>query len=102
MLTDRHVTIINLSDHIFIIRLSCNTLREGNATHFNILAWKIPRIEEPGGLLFMGSQRFRHNFVTKQPHPVTHIAQSHMYDISKTYYTHCQYYVYMLTWQEIH
>ena len=50
----------------------------------------------------MGSQRFRHNLVTKQQHPVTHIAQSHMYDISKAYYIHCQYYVYMLTWQEIH
>ena len=101
MLTDRHVTIINLWDHIFIISLSCNTLREVNETHFNILAWKILRIEEPGGLQFMGSQRFRYNLVTKQ-HPITHIAQSHMYDISKAYYIHCQYYVYMLTWQEIH
>ena len=23
---------------------------EGNATHYSILAWRIPRIEEPGGL----------------------------------------------------
>ena len=23
---------------------------EGNATHFSILVWKIPRTEEPGGL----------------------------------------------------
>ena len=27
------------------------------ATHSNILAWRIPWAEEPGGLQFMGSQR---------------------------------------------
>ena len=26
------------------------------ATHSSILAWDIPRTEEPGGLQFMGSQ----------------------------------------------
>ena len=31
------------------------------ATHFSILAWKIPWTEEPGGLKFMGSQRIGHN-----------------------------------------
>ena len=31
------------------------------ATHFSILAWRIPRREEPGGLQSMGSQRFGHN-----------------------------------------
>ena len=30
------------------------------ATHPSILAWKIPRIEEPGGLRSMGSQRVGH------------------------------------------
>ena len=30
---------------------------EGMATHFGILAWEIPWIEEPGGLQSMGSQR---------------------------------------------
>ena len=29
------------------------------ATHSNILAWKIPCIEEPGGLQSTGSQRVR-------------------------------------------
>ena len=29
------------------------------ATHFSILAWEIPWIEEPGGLQSMGSQRVR-------------------------------------------
>ena len=31
------------------------------ATHSRILAWKIPWTEEPGGQLFMGSQRVRHD-----------------------------------------
>ena len=30
------------------------------ATHSSILAWRIPWLEEPGGLEFMGSQRVRH------------------------------------------
>ena len=37
-------------------------LEKGMATHSNILAWRIPWTEEPGGLLLsMGSQRFIHN-----------------------------------------
>ena len=32
-------------------------LEKGMATHFNILAWRIPWTEEPGGLQSMGSQR---------------------------------------------
>ena len=32
-------------------------LEKETATHSSILAWKIPRTEEPGGLQFMGSQR---------------------------------------------
>ena len=39
---------------------------EGTAVHSNILAWKIPWTEEPGGLQSMGSQRVRHDSVTKQ------------------------------------
>ena len=31
-------------------------LGEGMATHSGVLAWKIPWIEEPGGLQPMGSQ----------------------------------------------
>ena len=34
----------------------------GMATHSNILAWRIPRIEEPGGLQSIGSQRVRHDW----------------------------------------
>ena len=36
------------------------------ATHSSILAWEIPGTEDPGGLQFFGSQRVRHNLVTKQ------------------------------------
>ena len=35
---------------------------EGMATHFNILAYRIPWTEEPGGLLSMGLQRVRHDW----------------------------------------
>ena len=32
-------------------------LEEGMATHSSILAWRIPRTQEPGGLQSMKSQR---------------------------------------------
>ena len=35
------------------------SLEEGMATHSNVLAWRIPGTEEPGGLQFMGSERIR-------------------------------------------
>ena len=34
------------------------------APHSNTLAWKIPWLEEPGGLQPMGSLRVRHDFTT--------------------------------------
>ena len=36
-------------------------LEEDMGTHSSILAWTIPRTEEPGGLQSMGSQRVGHN-----------------------------------------
>ena len=36
-------------------------LEKGMATHSSILAWKIPRTEEPGGLQSMVLQRVRHD-----------------------------------------
>ena len=39
------------------------------ATHSSILAWEIPWTEEPGRLQSMGSQRVKHNLVTKQGFP---------------------------------
>ena len=35
-------------------------LKKEMATHSSILAWKIPRTEEPDGLQPMGFQRVRH------------------------------------------
>ena len=32
------------------------------ATHSSVLAWKIPRTGEPGGLPSMGSHRVRHDW----------------------------------------
>ena len=34
-------------------------LEKGTAIHSSILAWRIPWIEEPDGLQFIGSQRIR-------------------------------------------
>ena len=36
-----------------------DTLEKGKATHSSILAWRIPRSEEPGGLQSMGLQSWR-------------------------------------------
>ena len=33
------------------------SLEEGMATHSSVVAWRIPRTEEPGGLQSMGSQK---------------------------------------------
>ena len=38
-----------------------NPLEKEVAAHSSILAWKIPRTEEPGGLQSMGSQRVGHD-----------------------------------------
>ena len=51
-------------------------LEKEMATHSSILAWRIPRTEEPGGLQFMGSQRVRDDWVTNthtHTHTHTHI-----------------------------
>ena len=39
-----------------------NPLEKEMATHSSILAWEIPRTEEPVGLLSMGSHRVGHNW----------------------------------------
>ena len=36
-------------------------LKKGMATHYSILAWRMPWTEEAGRLQSMGSQRVRHN-----------------------------------------
>ena len=36
-------------------------LEEGTTIHSSMLAWRIPWMEEPGGLQSIGLQRVRHN-----------------------------------------
>ena len=43
-----------------------NPLEKEMAIHSSILAWKIPWIEEPGGLQSMGLPRVGHDLETKQ------------------------------------
>ena len=40
-------------------------LEKGVATHSSVLAWRIPRTEEPSRLQSMGSQRVGHDLATK-------------------------------------
>ena len=42
-------------------------LEKETATHSSILAWEIPRTEEPGGPRSMGSQRVGHDLGIKSP-----------------------------------
>ena len=44
-----------LSDFTFTVHF--HALEKEMATHFSILAWEIPWMEEPGGLQSMGSQK---------------------------------------------
>ena len=48
-----------LSDFTFTFHF--HALEKEMATHYSILAWRIPWTEEPGGLQSMGSQRVRHD-----------------------------------------
>ena len=41
-------------------------LEKEMATHSSILAWKIPRTEDPGGLQSVGSQRVTHSWANQQ------------------------------------
>ena len=42
-------------------QLHFHALEEEMATHSSVLAWKIPGMVEPGGLLSMGSRRVGHD-----------------------------------------
>ena len=48
-----------LSDFTFTFHL--HTLEKEMATHSSVLAWRIPGMGEPGGLLSMGSHRVGHD-----------------------------------------
>jgi len=51
-------------------------LEEEVATHSSILAWRIPWIEEPGGLQSLGSQRVRQDWA-RMSH-ISHIKSCHV------------------------
>ena len=48
--------------HDFTFTFHFHALENGMATHSSVLAWRIPGMGEPGGLLSMGSHRIRHNW----------------------------------------
>ena len=48
--------------HVYMLVIQ--NMEKDMATHSNILAWKIPWMEEPGRLQSMGSRRVWHNWVT--------------------------------------
>ena len=49
-----------LSDFTFTFHF--HTLEKEMATHSSVLAWRIPGMREPGGLLSMGSHRVGHDW----------------------------------------
>ena len=54
-------------------------LEKGQATPSSILAWRIPRTEEPGGLQSMGSQSVGQDWATK--HSTAHFNINHSYHL---------------------
>ena len=77
-------------------------LEKGMVTHSNILAWRIPWTEEPGGLQSMGSQRVGHDWVTN-----THtLATSHLKvlgrNINHAKWTQFKFVVIDIPWPSLH
>ena len=54
------VTIIYIFIYLFLLK-DRERLEKAMATHSSTLAWKIPYMEEPGGLQSMGSLRVGHD-----------------------------------------
>ena len=52
-------SLTRLSDFTFTFHF--HALEKEMATHSSVLAWRIPGMEEPGGLPSMGSHRVRHD-----------------------------------------
>ena len=52
-------SLTRLSDLIFTFHF--HALEKEMATHSSVLAWRIPGMVEPGGLLSMGLHRVRHD-----------------------------------------
>ena len=47
---------------LFTLTFHFHALEKEMATHSSVLAWRIPGMEEPGGLPSMGSHRVGHNW----------------------------------------
>ena len=47
---------------VFTFTFHFHALEKAVATHFSVLAWRIPETEETGGLPSMGSHRVRHDW----------------------------------------
>ena len=67
-------------------------LEEGMATHYSILAWRIPRTKEPGGPHSIGSQRVRDRIEWLSTHAYTHSA-SYLGMVSQSDACHLYYFV---------
>ena len=52
--------------NIYLLNHTVFSKEKEMAIHLSILAWRISWTEGPGGLQSMGSQKVRHNCVTKQ------------------------------------
>ena len=63
----------------------CNILEKATAPHSSTLAWRIPWMEEPGGLPSMGSHRVRHNWSDLAAAAAAAVQYMHIY-ISNEYY----------------
>ena len=63
-----------------------NSLEKEMATQSSILAWEIPWTEEPGALQSMGSQRVRHDSVTKQHAKCLNVFYLKTFCVSKAIY----------------
>ena len=52
-----------METQLYIIKRKCQltVMEKEMATHSSTLAWKIPRMKEPGRLQSMGSQRVGHD-----------------------------------------
>ena len=62
-----------------VLRLySSGLLEKGMATHSSILAWKIPRTEEPGGLQSTGSRRVGHNWAQHSSSSVSRVGTGNL------------------------
>ena len=59
--TSFHVSENWLKSEYGNIQVSLSCIGEGNDTHSSVLAWRIPGMGEPGGLLSMGSQGVGHD-----------------------------------------